>query len=423
MPDHPAPIIRSSRAMMARMSAMMFLQYWPMGVWGVTVGTFIDANTGTAGSKIFSPGFIGYSTSAGAIGSLFSPMIIGFLSDRFFPAQILLALMHAGCAWAAWGMYQSESQVSFFLWLLIYYHCYTPACALTNKLGLRHLKNPDTEYPLIRLSSTFGWITAGFFIGYVWPSAFKDSIEATRIPFAIGAAANLVTFAYSFFLPHSPPELHSNSLQTATRRDSRELFRNWPLMMFLLVLLLTCVPTMAYNNFTNLFLNRHHFSHPAALMTLGQMAEMAILPFAPWLISRFGLQRLFVVGVAAWTLRYILLAVAAYYDIASPVYLAIVLQGPCFVFVYVVGVMFVDHLVAGKHRGAAQGIYGQVTAGVANLIGALTVGFAQATFLTPEGASPPPYHWTAFWMVPAAISAATIVLFKLTFHPPRSAKL
>ena len=163
-------------------------------------------------------------------------------------------------------------------------------------------------------------------------------------------------------------------------------------MVFLLALLLTCIPTMAYNNFTNLFLNRHHFSHPAALMTVGQMAELTILPFTPWLIRRFGLRILFVVGMAAWSLRYIALAVASYYALAWPVYLAIVLQGPCFVFVYVVGVMLVDHLVAGKHRGAAQGMYAQVTAGIANLVGALTVGYAQATFLTPEGASPPPYR-------------------------------
>src|SRR5262245_23453110 len=74
---------RSSRAMMARMSAMMFLQYWPLGVWGVTVGTLIAANTGQQGERIFSAGFVGYSTAAGAVGSLLSPVLIGFLSDRY----------------------------------------------------------------------------------------------------------------------------------------------------------------------------------------------------------------------------------------------------------------------------------------------------------------------------------------------------
>src|SRR3954452_22300084 len=105
---------RSSTAIMARLSAMMFLQYWPLGVWGVTVGTYIATNTGGEGEGIFSAGFVGYSTAAGAIGSLLSPVLIGFLSDRYFAAQNLLALLHVGCALAAWGMYASHAQVAFF---------------------------------------------------------------------------------------------------------------------------------------------------------------------------------------------------------------------------------------------------------------------------------------------------------------------
>ena len=104
-----------SPATMARMSAMMFLQYWPLGIWGVTVGTYIAANTGDEGTRIFSAGFVGYSTAAGAIGSLLSPVVVGFLSDRYFAAQRLLALMHVGCAVAAWGMYDSETQSRFLL--------------------------------------------------------------------------------------------------------------------------------------------------------------------------------------------------------------------------------------------------------------------------------------------------------------------
>src|SRR5215212_2393596 len=113
--------------MMARMSAMMFLQYWPLGVWGVTVGTYIGSNTGKEGAGIFSAGFIGYSTAAGAIGSLLSPVAFGFLSDRYFAAQYLLALLHVGCALAAWGMYESHTQTAFFLSLLVYFQCFGPA--------------------------------------------------------------------------------------------------------------------------------------------------------------------------------------------------------------------------------------------------------------------------------------------------------
>jgi hypothetical protein len=171
---------------------------------------------------------------------------------------------------------------------------------------------------------------------------------------------------------------------------------------------------MAYNNYTNVFLNEKHYWHPAALMTVGQVSEVLMLAASPWLISWFGLQTLFACGIAAWCVRYLSLAAASYYDISVLVYVAIAIHGMCYVFVYIIGVMYVDRLVSHAHRGLAQGLYTIVYAGIANLFGALTVGYSQARFLTPEGVSPPPYDWTVFWLIPAVMSAATAILFFAT---------
>ena len=112
--DSAASNGRSSSALLSSLSAMMFLQYWPLGVWGVTVGTFIAANTGDEGEAIFSAGFVGYSTAAGAIGSMLSPALIGYLSDRYFSAERLLAVMQLGCAATTWGLHESRSETAFF---------------------------------------------------------------------------------------------------------------------------------------------------------------------------------------------------------------------------------------------------------------------------------------------------------------------
>jgi nucleoside transporter len=400
------------------MSGMMFLQYWPLGIWGVTVGTYIAANTGSAGEGIFSAGFVGYSTAAGALGSLLSPVLVGLLSDRYFAAQRLLALMHVGCALAAWGMYQSRSQAAFFSWLVVYFQCFSPAAALTNKIGLKHLANVDAEYPFVRIFSTVGWISAGLFLGFAWPWATGESIDATRTPLMLSACGSVLMAFYSFTLPATPPEGRGGDILFGALRDSLELLRNRPLVIFLLVSVLACIPSMAYNNYGNLFLNRQGYPRPAALMTLGQLSDVVFLSATPWLIARFGMRTLFVSGVIAWGIRYGLLAAGSHYEIAWPVYTAILIHGACYVFVYVIGVMYVDRLVSGTHRGAAQGMYALASAGLGHLLGALTVGFAQGMFLTPDGVTPPPYHWTAFWIVPAVLSAATVVLF-FAFKPPR----
>jgi nucleoside transporter len=405
--------------MMARMSAMMFLQYWPQGVWAVTVGTYIVANTGAEGTRIFSAGFVGYITAAGAIGSLFSPVIVGFLSDRYVAAQRLLAAMHAGCATAAWGMYRSQSEVEFLLWIVLYYQCFCPAAALTNKIGLRHLANVNVEYPWVRIFGTVGWISAGLFLGFIWPLATGELIEATRIPLFLGGCGSSLMATYCLTLPHTPPERRDGAVLPGVYRDSGELLRNAPLVMFLAVSMLACVSTAAYNNYANPFLNREGYSRPAALMTLGQLSELLCLWATPWLIARCGLRTLFISGVTAWALRYTLLAAGSYFASAPPVFAAILIHGLCYVFVYVIGVMYVDRLAGSTHRGAAQGLYALASAGLGHLTGALTVGIAQAAFLTPEGVSPPPYRWTAFWIVPATFSIAAVVLFRVAFKSPR----
>jgi nucleoside transporter len=406
--------LRSPPATIARISAMMFLQYWPQGVWSVTVGTYIAANTGSAGAGIFSAGFVGYSTSAGAIGGLLSPVLLGFLSDRYFSAQYLVALMHVGCALAAWGMSQSETQPAFFLWLVVYYQCFSPAASLTNKIGLRHLKNSDVEYPFVRIFSTVGWITAGLFIGFAWPAATGQSIENTRIPLLIGAVGSAAMAAYSLTLPKTPPEEHTGVFFGRIARDCRDLLRNRPLVVFLVVSVLACMPSMAYNNFANPFLNHQSYRNPAALMTLGQLSDVIFLALTPWFIQRFGIRKLFVSGIIAWGIRYALLAAGSFAGAAPLVLAAILIHGACYVFVYVIGVMYVDNLVEGHHRGTAQGVYTLASTGLGHLLGALMVGCAQAIFLTPEGISPAPYNWPLFWIIPAILSAAAAIAFLLT---------
>lgn len=398
---------------------MMFLQYFPHGMWGVTVGTYIAANTEGAGNDIFSAGFIGYSTVAGAIGWLLSPAIMGFLSDRYFAAQHLVAIAHIGCALAAWSMARCDSQIAFFLLLVMYYQCFGPAAALTNKIALRNLVDSNREYPIVRLFGSVGWIAAGLFVGLLWPVMTGQSIESTRTPLLLGAAGNVVMAIVALTLPHTPPEREGGAFFLSALRDGRELVHNRPLMLFLVVSLLACVPSMAYNNYGNLFLNNREYSRPAAIMTLGQVSDVLVLSALPWLIGRVGLPRLFAGGVIAWGTRYGLLTAASYYELALPVYMAIVIHGLCYVLVYVVGVMYVDRLAGETHRGAAQGIYAIATTGLGHLLGGFIVGYCQATFLTPAGVHPPPYHWTPFWLVPALVSCLALVVFEFMFKPAR----
>ena len=49
---------------------------------------------------------------------------------------------------------------------------------------------------------------------------------------------------------------------SSTFRDSDELLQNRPLIAFLMVSMLACIPSMAYNNYGNLFLNTQAYAAP-----------------------------------------------------------------------------------------------------------------------------------------------------------------
>ena len=398
---------------MARLSGLMFLQSCPLGCWGVTIGTFIAANTGDQGSGAYSAGFIGYSTAAGAIGGLLSPVLFGLLSDRFFSTQKLLALLHFGCAASMVGVCLSTTQVGMFLALLCYFQCYVPSISLSNKIGLRHLADPDTEFPYIRLFGTLGWISAGLLVGMVWPYFFGKSIEDLRTPFLLGLSADLVVAVYALTLPHSPPEHTTKTRVSITQllQESVALIRKSRVALFLVVAMIACLPSMAYNNFANPFLNLSGYKNAAALMTAGQVSEIVFLWMMPWLIRRIGLKWLFVLGLFSWTARYGCLALAAALSLKVPAYLAILLHGPCFAFIYVGGPMYMDHLLNARDRGLAQGIYSLAAIGCGHLAGAILVGISQEVFLTPPGVQDPPYDWTAFWLLPGAVSLSASFLF------------
>ena len=141
----------------------MFLQYWPLGLWAVTYGTFLDANTGEQGAGIFSAGFVGFSASAGAIGGLLAPILVGWIADRFFAAERVLSLLHLVAAGAVWWMFEAGTQAGFFAAMLLYYQMFVPTVSLTNTIALRALADPSREFPVVRMFGTVAWIARGRF--------------------------------------------------------------------------------------------------------------------------------------------------------------------------------------------------------------------------------------------------------------------
>jgi nucleoside transporter len=79
--------------MRRRLAVMMFLQYAILGVWGVTLPTFLMAPPHEGGLSL-SGQQVGLLFGTFAIAAMGTPFVIGLLADRFFASQRLLAVLH-----------------------------------------------------------------------------------------------------------------------------------------------------------------------------------------------------------------------------------------------------------------------------------------------------------------------------------------
>src|SRR5258705_3560637 len=123
----------------ARLSLMMFVQYFIYGAWLVTVGTFLGKSLGATGTQI------GLAYSIPAIAAILSPFIVGMIADRFFSTERVLATLHlvGGVL-----LYLATTQTSFtgFAWLFLAYTlCFMPTLALTNSISFDNRSEEHTS--------------------------------------------------------------------------------------------------------------------------------------------------------------------------------------------------------------------------------------------------------------------------------------
>jgi nucleoside transporter len=395
----------------ARLSVMMFLQFFVWGAWYTTIAVYMtnqDMGTLTHWPYTVNP-----------IAAIAAPFFVGLVADRFFATERVFGILHLlGGVLLLAAPQTAGNPTLFIVMLLLYNLCYMPTIALSNSLAFHNIADQEKQFPRIRVWGTIGWIIAGLFISFGL-AAFVSGLrpEQTALPLYTAGIASLVLAAFSLTLPHTPPPARGQavSARSVIGLDAFKQLGSRPFYVFIVSALLLCIPLAAYYNFTQLYLQTARVPNIAATQTLGQMSETVFMFAMPFFFARLGVKRMLLAGMAAWVLRYALFALGAPDAVYWMIILGILLHGICYDFFFVTGMIYVDKKSTAKIRGQAQGFFVFVTYGVGMLIGAQVAGYIYNRFLAGATALSLE-QWRSFWLLPAGFAAVVLIFFGLAFH-------
>ena len=147
------------------------------------------------------------------------------------------------------------------------------------------------------------------------------------------------------------------------------------------------------------------------LMTIGQIAEIAVLALMPLVAKRVPRKTLLVAGLCAYVLRF---AVFAYFPQAWAVIPALALHGFCFGCFLAVGYLYVDRIAPPDVRGSMQNIYGVFFVSIGFFVGGLVGGVIGDGF-TSEIDGERLRSWTGIWLSGALLCAACVIALGALF--------
>lgn len=396
-----------------KLSVMMFVEWFIWGAWFVPLWQYLN--------KLgFSPSEIAWSYSSTAIAAILSPVLVGVIADRYFAAQKVLGWLHlVGGALMLLLAWQTQFS-TFFPLLVVYALTYMPTVALTNSIAFANIRDTEKDFPRIRVLGTLGWIASGLVVGFMLPPLLgMDNVSDTNMPLIVTALASVLLGLYSFMLPNTPPKVGQRTdIKDLLGLNALGLLRDRSFAIFALCSFLFCMPLAFYYQFANGYLTQVGLENATGWMTLGQVSEIFAMLALPFLLKRYGIKKVLLLGFVTAGIRYVLFIYGGTTDLLmySMLFIGILLHGVSYDFYFVTGYIYVDKKAPAHMRTAAQGLITLICQGFGSFIGNWLGGRAMTAFQLPEAHNGMTFDWFTVWGVGAAMVFAVMLLFILFFR-------
>ncbi len=345
-----------------RLLVLTFLEYFVWGAWIVPISSYMNGNLGFSGTEI------GWICGASALGALVSPLFVGYVADRYVATEKMLAILHllgALCLYLAVRFHDFPGLMTLVVIDALFF---MPTLSLVNNLVFRHLDDA-TRFPRIVVGGDLGWITAGLIVGFVLG-------ERSGSFFLLASAAEAVLALYCLTLPYTPPKGGTQSAREKLGLSAVSLLKERAFLVFAIAIPLVTISKTYYTTWTNAFLAEISIPKPAAMMTLSQLSELGTMIVMPWIISKVGLKNILMLGMMAWTARYLLFA--AMHPVA--VVAGLLLHGFSYGFVVTGSSMYAARVAPPGMSARAQSFVTLLILGIGMFAGAQVAGYTGQSY-------------------------------------------
>jgi len=400
-----------------RLSAMF-------GLTQMADGAALVLLAGHMGALGFTGKQISYVFATGAIASFISPLVAGWLADRYWSSQRFLAgcqLVSAPVLLIAW---LQTGFPGFWVAMFAFALIRLPAMTLSNVVAFYHLGRSE-RFGYVRVWGTVGWIAVSWALSLylrLWES------EAAHLGDGLLVAAVLYALSglYSLTLPHTPPGAASGQASGSGKTKAKPyaflsafgLLRQRNFAIIVVIAFISSALSPFFYNFSFLYL-----TDPLALdlapssanwaQSLGQLVEIVVLLGLASSLRRLGIKRILLVGMAAQALRF------AVFALGGPAWLVIGslgVHGFIFTFFFIGLVIAVEELSEPEYRASAQGLLTFARGGIGALSGQMVAGRVYDACALPTGG----HNWVPVFAIPAVATLFTLVLFAALYRDRRA---
>ena len=386
--------------MYARLSLLLFLHFFIWGSWFVTAGTYLMKNLNFSGNQV---GLV-YSTTA--VSATLSPLIIGIIADRLFSVEKILVVLYFTGGIFLWLMSYCDDFNLFFVLVLIYMLVFLPSFSLANSLCFHHIQDARYEFPRIRVWGTISWILAGLIVGTL-------NLEDKATPMQIAGTLSMIVSLYCLTLPPTPPQSQNqgNFLSFFKGEEIVALFKDRSFVVLIFCIGVICIPTSYYYSFVNPFLHEMGVHNSAGKMSIGQITEIILMLFLPFIFKSFRLKWIIFTGLFLWGFRYLIFILGIQVQDERWYIIGLMVHGAAYIFATLTAQIYLDSRVPSHLRSTAQGFYSLLTFGIGAFLGSIIAGSSVSFFQT----GPNTHDWQMIWFIPSVIGIITSFVFLLLF--------